>query len=249
MAGDKFRLPKSSYDELVKVIKGYAQFENPVSLGEVSRQTGLHSTIISKNVGFLLDTGILQGGSKKECTPTGMELAQALMHDMSEEIRTLWRKTVEESEFLSRTLAAVRIRNGMDDATITGHIAYSAGQKKNAGVMTGARSVVDVLKAAELLREQDGKLTAVDMLLGSDSRAGQAVPAHMTERSDLEQRPSIAQTALSDVSLGLSLNITVNVECTPSDLDGLGEKLRQVIAEVSKERPEEQHTHPDKGEE
>ncbi len=239
MADDRFRLPKSSYEELVKIIKGYAQFDGPVGLEDVSKQVGMHTTVISRNAGFFVDAGILQGGRDKQCTPNGRDLAQALMHEMPEEIRRLWRTIVRESEFLSRILAAVKIRNGMDEATISSHIAYSAGQKKNTGVMTGSRSVVDVLKAAELLREEDGKLTAVDVkTVDASSGQGSDTPtAEMNVRAQpgvAARQPTVTDTyAISPaVTPGLSVVINVNVECTPSDLEGLGTRLKQVIQDL-----------------
>lgn len=222
MADDKFRLPKSSYEELVKIIKGYAQFDGPVGLDDVSKQVSMHTTVISRNVGFFIDAGILQGGRDKQCTPNGRDLAQALMHEMPEEIRRLWRTIVRESEFLSRILAAVKIRNGMDEATISSHIAYSAGQKKNTGVMTGSRSVVDVLKAAELLREEDGKLTAVDVkTVDASSDESSDVPTEKNARAQPDvaaRQPVVTGTYAVPpaVTSGLSVVINVNVECTPS---------------------------------
>lgn len=235
MADDKFRLPKSSYEELVKIIGGYAQFDHPASLDEVSKQVGMHTTIISKNAGFLLDAGILLGGAKKQCTSSGNELAHALIHGIPDEIRRLWRTIIRECEFLSRILAAVKIRNGMDETTISSHIAYSAGQKKNPGVMTGARSVVDILKAAELLREENGKLTAVDVKT-VDASSGEAttyLPCSASV-SALPQENGIVKYAVpAALTAGLNVNITVKVECTLAELDGLGAKLKQVIHDLS----------------
>ncbi len=236
MAEEKFRLPKSSYEEIVKIVKGYAQFEAESSLDDVSRQTMLHKTAISRNVGFLVDAGILQGGRNKECTPYGRELAQALLHEMPDEIRRLWRTIVRETEFLSRILGAVTIRNGMDEGTIKSHIAYSAGEKKNAGVMRGARCVVDILRAAELLREEDGKLTAVDVKTVD-------VPSKVKE-NPVDQIPPIAPSTplkrseinhrLPDtVAAGVNVNITINIECAASEIARLGSQLKQLLRDIS----------------
>ena len=76
MAEEKFRLPKSSYDEVVKIIKGYSMFGGPIGLDEMSKQVSMHPTFVSKNVGFLLDIELLEGGRDKQATPKGRQLAQ-----------------------------------------------------------------------------------------------------------------------------------------------------------------------------
>lgn len=63
-----FKLPSSSLDEIFKVIQGYASFGKLASLSDISKNTGMHSTAISKNVGFLLSLGILEGGKNKGLT-------------------------------------------------------------------------------------------------------------------------------------------------------------------------------------
>lgn len=46
----------------------------------------------------------------------------------------------------------------MSEKDFSDHVLYVSGQKNNAGNRTGARCVVDVLLAAGLLQEADGKL-------------------------------------------------------------------------------------------
>ncbi len=57
-------------------------------------------------------------------------------------------------------VTAVSIRGGMEDSDLQSHIAYSAGESKSPPVMTGAGAVVQILKLAGLVKEQDGKLVA-----------------------------------------------------------------------------------------
>lgn len=231
---DKFRLPKSSYEELVKIIKGYAQFDGPEGLDGVSKQIAINKTIISANVGFLIDIGVLEGGRDKQCTPKGRSLAQALMHEMPEEIRRLWGTIVNESVFLSRIVAAVRIRQGMDESTISSHIAYSAGQPKNAGVMTGSRTIVDILRAAELLREQDGKLTAVNVVT-VDAGAKGDPPEKSPPQPPSEHVPSPIRSFRTVGRTDVQLSISVNIDCSAADLDTLGAKLKKVMDDFSKQ--------------
>lgn len=233
---DKFKLPQSSYEELTKVIKAYGHFTQEVSLEEVSRLISLHTTIISRNAGFLLATGILTTGAKKAATDIGRMLARALEHEMPDEIRSSWRTVVQENDFLSKVIAAIKIRNGMDQQTLESHIAYSAGQPKKPQFMTGARTVIEILRAAELIREFDGKYVADTSSQAESDRsvAGRDLPlGHETTTARPEPAATApAYSARIEQSSNYSLTININISCTPADIDGLGAKLRELIDTV-----------------
>ena len=234
MPDDKFKLPLSSYDELVKFIKAYSHVTKPTELGEISRLTGVGVPNISKNVGFFIATGILEGGKKKIPTLVGQQLGHALEHDMPDEIRKSWRHIVEEDEFLTKLLTAVRIRNGMDSQTLEAHIAYSAGQPKKRQFMTGARTVIDILKAADLVVEVDGKYLLKD--------SGEVPGAHADSPSQSEtlrepqmisQPPRIPIALPVDTSQRVQINIQININCTPDDITGLGTQVKALIQEIA----------------
>lgn len=231
MSDDKFKLPQSSYEELTKVIKAYGHFSQEVGLEEVSRLVSLHTTIISRNVGFLLATGILLAGAKKTATSTGRSLARALEHEMPDEIRTSWRTIVQENDFLSKIIAAIRIRSGMDQQTLESHIAYSAGQPKKPQFMTGARTVIEILRAAELIREVDGKYIAENNIGQEAERV--AVGSLSQSSTGLLVRgitqpisPAVSHPGFESRTV---LNINININCTPNDVDGLAAKLSELI--------------------
>src|SRR3990167_368442 len=234
MPDDKFKLPLSSYDELVKFIKAYSHVTKPTELGEISRLTGVGVPNISKNVGFFVATGILEGGKKKMPTLAGQQLGHALEHDMPDEIRNSWRHIVEEDEFLTKLLTAVRIRNGMDSQTLEAHIAYSAGQPKKRQFMTGARTVIDILKAAELIVEVDGKYLLKDP--GEVPRAHADSPAQnetLRESQMISQPPRSPIALPVDTSQRVQINIQININCTPDDIQGLGTQVKALIQEIA----------------
>lgn len=231
MPEEKFKLPLSSYEELTKIIKAYGNLTKPASLEEVSKLIGLHKTVISKNAGFLTATGILEAGAKKQTTSDGKELAQALEHDMSSMIVSGWQQVVWGSDFLSKLLTAITIRNGMDEDTLEAHIAYSAGQPKKAQFMTGARTVVEILRTAELIKEIDGKITAnTDMGVAAGMGSDQSEDDNL-----LEEKPKPAQIVEHGISkqAGITVNIHININCSPDDLEELGSKLKSVIEEIT----------------
>jgi len=242
MADDKFKLPSSSYEEITKIIKAYGHFSNPVGLLEVSKFIGMDPTSISRNTGFLIELGLLETGKKKVITSVGRELALALEHDMPEEIRGCLRKLVNENEFLSKLVAAIKIRNGMDEGTLQSHIAYSAGQPKSSKYMTGARTVIDILRASELVKESDGKIAVIktsDQEENSDAET-EVVRGRMaiSERMLLPERPTVSMPVTTNVveacteNTQVKININVTVDCSVEDLDGLGEKLNKIIRDV-----------------
>jgi len=144
---------------------------------------------------------------------------------------------VNATDFLERVIAAVRIRKGMDQSSLESHVAYSAGQPKTPAVATGARTVVDILGIAGLLKDEGGTLMAVA-----------PEPRPITET--VEKSLSIADSmSISDSTTlqgsfirssrigGVQLNIDVTVQCTPADLDELGHKLRKLLKDFNEPEP------------
>jgi hypothetical protein len=158
MADEKFRLPGSSYPELVKIIKAYSHSGKSATLEDVSKLAVMNPTSISRSNVFLSAIGVIAGGQKKSITEQGQQLARALDYEMPNEIRRHWKMLVRQHEFFQKLLAAVRIRNGMDASTLTAHAAYTAGQPNDSKAKTGAAAVIDILQAADLLVEREGKL-------------------------------------------------------------------------------------------
>lgn len=235
MSEEKFKLPQSSYEELSKVIKAYGHFSEPKPLGEISKFIGLHPTIISGNAGFLVGVGILEPGAKKLPTTNGGKLAHALEHNMPDEIRTWWRQIVSGNDFLTRLLAAIRIRSGMDQQTLEAHIAYSAGQPKKPQFMTGARTVIDILRAAELIKEVDGKYIADQtQSTVSESTAAAEIPA-APRAGSATQRPAgtVVSSALPTVQSGLVMRIQININCTAAEVPSLGQHIKKLMDELS----------------
>jgi hypothetical protein len=157
----KFRLPRSSYEQVTRIIQAYENFPDGARLDEVAKVAVAEPEIISRNNGFLQDVGVIGGGNKKALTEPGRRLARALEYDQEEDVKQTWRAIISDTDFLRSVLSAVRIRRGMDASTLQTHIAYSAALPKNPRVMTGAACVIEILQVADLLRDEDGRLIAV----------------------------------------------------------------------------------------
>ena len=140
MAEDKFNMPLSSYEELVKVIRAYGSVSQPSSLEDVSKSVGLHRTIISRNAGFLIGIGLLEAWLQEDGDPTWAGARLSARHEIPMQIRDSWRRAIQQTDFFKKLITAVRIRKGMDQSTFEAHIAYSAGQPKKPSYMTGAHN-------------------------------------------------------------------------------------------------------------
>jgi len=231
MADDKVKLPRSSYEELSKIIKAYGRLTHPASLDDVSKLCAMGKTVISANNSFLANIGVIEGGRAKSPTPKGSELATALEHEMPEQIQQNWSRVVRENEFLQKMGLAVRIRRRMESSALEAHIAYSAGEAKSAQVMTGARAVVDILLAAGVVREEDGQLVAGEpvALAVAEKASG---PGRESEAGIRVSPSEVCVPLPTRVPPGISLKIELHIDAKPDELEGLGQKIKALLRDL-----------------
>lgn len=224
---DRFKLPGSSLDEIFKVVQGYTSFGKLAALSDISKSTGMHETAISKNVGFLISIGLLEGGKSKFVTDVGKRLGLALMHNVPDEIESILADLVAENEFLKNVLAAVRIRKGMEDSSLRAHIAYSAGLSKTGSTTTGTGAIVELLKRSGNLKTEDGKLVVSAPI----ARPTSFEPPVNHEKTE----PVAVQSLIHSIEAPspFSISIKIEVQCSPQDLDDLGVKLRKLVDDFS----------------
>lgn len=240
MAEDIFRLPGSSYLELAKIIRAYGHAPDGASPKQVADRAAIDPTQVSRNNAFLLSVGIIEGGRSKSLTERGRSLAKAYDYEIDEEVSQAWHSLAVESDFLRKIVSAVRIRGGMEASALRSHIAYTAGAAKDARSTAGAGSVIDVLRVALLLKEDNGKLIAI---ADSDRGSEQLAPAGPPASEAPQPATSVPTDAYRlDTLPSATVQLTVNVNCGVEDLDELGPKLAKVIAYL---RAQESSTSPD----
>jgi hypothetical protein len=154
----EFNLPGSSFEEVQKIIKGYGHVSANASLADLSKLVGLHGSIISRNAKFLVDVNLLTSGKYKGSTDNGKKLGRALEHSQAVDAQRCWREAVQSNEKVAGLVTTVRIKGGMSEKEFAAHVLYVSGQNNNSNNKTGARCVTDILIAAELLKEEGGKL-------------------------------------------------------------------------------------------
>jgi hypothetical protein len=184
MPDTKFAVPSNSYSELQKIIKAYAHAGKKISLTEASKLTGMHTTAISGCNKFLVQLGILSGGSNKQSTELGAKLGKAMEHNQEAETKRLLAQIVSASEFLSNVVSSIRIKGGMDEDSLVSHILYVASQKSSAYAKTGARAIVAILTDSGVVEEVDGKYTVSTAPPGSGDEAEDIPPAKPARESD-----------------------------------------------------------------
>jgi hypothetical protein len=229
MAEREFRLPGSSYEELVNIIVAYGTRDEAARPGDVGKLDAVHQSSVSRNNSFLTEIGVLQGESKKLITRRGRALALALARKDRMEVRRNWRAIVATNEFLQNVVAAVKLREGMLYPTVQAYIAHAAGQPRNKPVMSGAGAIVEILKAAGLLREEAGELVAT---FDEDLEPEDLV-------MDDGSLPEVAEVAEPTVSAtveageGPAVKIHLHVQCTADEIEDLAPRLKALLRELS----------------
>lgn len=229
---ETFKLPTSSYEELIKLFQAYSNTKDgtAVTLDEISQATGVPRTSVSKNNGFLVQVGIINSeGNKKSTTEIGRSLGRAYTSKIDYEIKRIWREIVMEVDFLNRMVSAVRIRNGMDRTSLINHIVYSSGLKDNKEIRAGAGAIIEILKNVEIFEENDGKITVRDKM-SSFPPTENAVTTNSGEASTVLKKEHAIVTG-STSATGITINININ--CTTDDLDILGEKIKMLMEQIA----------------
>lgn len=104
--------------------------------------------------------------------------------------------------------------------------------------MTGARAVVDILRAAGVVRESEGQLVAGGGIKQPLQSAETSVSLSATGGVPSENlNVGVATVPVPSQSSGALLRIELRIDAKPSELDGLGEKIRKLLRDIGK--PEE----------
>lgn len=238
---ENFKLPSSSYEELVKIIKAYStgKVGQPVTLDSLAQSTSMDKTVISGNNGFLVQLELITEGKAKSPTEKGQKLGRAYIHNVIDDVINIWCEIIDNNEFLSRMLSAVRIRNGMDRINFVNHIIYSSGLNTNNKSKAGAGAVVEILKCAGLVTESDGKITVTQSspMSKSDnnniSNNENITEPTTTPTSSIENKFDLISQLPTITSNKCQIVLNININSSVDDLDVLAEKIKLFIKEIS----------------
>lgn len=231
--GEEFKLPGTSYDELVKIIKAYNQAKE-TSLEEIQKLCGLSTSTISRDSGFLLSTNIIEGGKTRTITNKGAQLARALEHNILDQIASSWRDILSDNDFFQKMISAIKIRNGMDPQSFHSHIAYSSGQSKTSYTKIGATAVIEILKVSQLVVESDGKLVYNQNLFLEKSK--QEVKTEISCTNELnDQKENEFSLSKQVKNSHININIDIRIVAKVSEMEELGEKLKILLNNLNTE--------------
>jgi hypothetical protein len=130
-------------------------------------------------------------------------------------------------------VSAVKLREGMLYPTVQAYIAHAAGQPRNKPVMNGAGAIVEILKAAGMLREEAGELVATFDEQPKDTPQENGQPA----KTPAESPAVISATVDESVPTGMrpTVSIHVQVRCTADEIEDLAPRLKALVRELSTE--------------
>ncbi|MGD8720136.1 MAG: ubiquitin-like domain-containing protein [Candidatus Zixiibacteriota bacterium] len=226
MKEDRFKLPRSSYDEIIKIVKAYNHLEKAVFLKEVQKITSMHDTVISRNIGFLLALDIIEGGKQKAITEKGRELGHALEHEIEPEIQIMWYEIVKGNDFLMNMVQALKVRNGMGKNDFKKHIAYSAGEGSSKEVLTGAGTIIEILNTAGLTYEDGDRVIP---------ERGERIKEIGTNEEPIIEEQAQIQGLSYIRTRGYPISILININVSLDELEELPSKIRELKEKLSEQ--------------
>jgi hypothetical protein len=229
-----FQLPTAGYEALVRIIVGYLRAganKSAVTVSNVADLIAVKSPNISSSNGFLVSTEILERSDKGyKLTPDGLELAKVLDYlgeDISApEVRSAWQAIVAKNDFLRRVSTAVRVRGSMDTEAFARHIALTGGAPNKPQYMTGARTIITILKAAnELIEDEDGTLKVAD-----DTKSnGQDIVVQRPTTVKNQTTSVVSHHVPTLATMPLTLMIQVTPATNDDELVKLAQRIKRLI--------------------
>lgn len=161
---DTFKLPVSSYDEIVKIIRAYGngKIGVSVSLDELVKSSGMSKFVISKNNGFLVQIELITKGNKKSPTEICRKLASAYSMDIKDEVSAIWTKILNRDDFIAKMVSFVGLKSRVSRDEVINHIVYSADCGNSVAYKTGAAAIIEIMKIADMISEENGYITLSD---------------------------------------------------------------------------------------
>ena len=256
---EAFRLPGSTYEELVNIIVAYGTRDDAANPRDVGKLNSVHQSSVSRNNAFLKQVGVVRGEREKLLVTRRGRVPRPGARPQGSEGKTRgsWRELVSDNEFLQNVVSAVKLREGMLYPTVQAYIAHAAGQPRNKPVMNGAGAIVEILKAAGLLREDEGEIVA----LFDEPPAGESAPARDTFETVHEAPEDGLRTILGGVSerektgsrepagtpvsavvqtngsSGVDagpVQIHLHVRCAPDEIEDLGPRLKALLRDLAR---------------
>ncbi len=243
MAERGLRLPDAGFEVILRILKAYLaaarnQAGVSVRLDDLVKRAGGSRSQISGQNAFLVSLGLISGGNAKELTELGRQVALAADSPDLPEWRQGWGEALEHSDDLVGVIDSVRIRREMTADDLISHIVLTAGVAKNSRSITGARTVIEVLKAAGSITESDGTFRAADRAQTTEPSDWDSQRWHTTVEGGRPQPhdvdppgPNKAPARPEAVPARQPVTIHIHVWINDSDdpTQDVGEKVKAIV--------------------
>lgn len=239
MADTEFKLPVSGLDQLEKIIIGYANLGDRATLDSVASTSGINKDEVTRNNGFLMSIGLIDGGKQKTATDLCETLGKAILHDQEPEVLRAYGELVQSNDVLSDTVTYVRVQKGVSRDDLAKNIAFRAKAPDNERARRGAGAVADLLIRAGVLYEDGDR---IQVATTPAPAATESTPSDdgnlLTEPAPLAPPPSrtgaptpipLARSTRTDSGLNITINIELEIPATdkPDVYDNLFRALRE----------------------
>lgn len=228
----EFKLPGSGYDVVSKILHAYVLCgKGKASLGDVASKAGIDTTMVSRNNGFLLSVGAIQGGRDKELTDPGRDLAIAIGNNIDDDVKGHWKTIFLGCERTKSVLDMVKIQKGIPKTQFIPKVASALGLVVNPTTRTGINTLTDIFEKADLLKQDDGKYVVHEDALSiqpavvPEKEKPEPEPQHEEKKEPQKQTKNTSISASPDVHINVQVHISP--ESTPEQIEKIFESMRK----------------------
>lgn len=238
---DVYKLPGSSYEEIVKIIRAYSlTYRNgvAVTLAELSQSSGIDKTVISRNNAFLTQIKLITEGNKKMPTEICLKLGRAYQMKIAEQVIEIWNDIIHNDDFLNRMISTVQVKGEIMKSDFVNHIVFSSGNNSNSSIRAGASAVIEILKLTKLIDEQEGKIYVGNGINKKTENYSEQINEKIEEKFDVkpEQTPRESQAPESGYYIqtytcesGKAAKLIIPEDATNDDLFAFSDMLKIVL--------------------
>ncbi|CCG57824.1 hypothetical protein WESB_2362 [Brachyspira pilosicoli WesB] len=158
----EFKLPASSYEQLIKIISVYAISNKYLTTAEVSDKINAYKGNIDKNIPFLTIIGILEkdpeNKNKYKITNIGNSLYRAIDGNLDDFVSEHWRTIIIKNDFLNELSKDLEINKRYYRQRLIDYIIYKADAKVHGFSKAGASAIIDIIIKSNIAIEKDGNI-------------------------------------------------------------------------------------------
>lgn len=251
MSGEEIELPRASYELLTNIIKGFLAAhgdETSISTKKIASYVGRHHTLVSQNIKAITFFGIAsrEKGYTYKLTRKGADLAYSIEYNDQEGTAAAFRSLISENEFLKSLVFSVKSHGSISNSELRDEIGKRAKvTKRDARATTGAQTVIDILKASGLVREEDDNIVTterVEELLKGVYEFRERIPVvGKPKPSAPTKRPTIPMVA-GEIPMQIQVRLDFQVPLHPeeSDIKSIANTIRKIRNSLAHKVKEEE---------